>query len=239
MGALEDCNGEMKNSGKLLFITGTDTGVGKTLLTALLLQHLRSAGVHALAMKPFCSGTREDVELLQSLQADELANEEMNPFYFAEAVAPAVARDRRKIALTDVVKRVRQVGKKCEVLLVEGSGGLLVPLAREFDVRDLIRALKAPVALVARNRLGTINHTLLTLEAMQGIDCKSVTLMAGAQADLSVRTNDVLLQRMVRKVRVLKMPFLGVKASRLGAVKREAEKQKKTLEALVRVHRLA
>ena len=81
---------------KIIFITGTDTGVGKTLLTALLLHHLRQTGVHALAMKPFCSGGRADVRLLQSLQRGELSDAEMNPFYFAEPIAPFVAAKKHE-----------------------------------------------------------------------------------------------------------------------------------------------
>src|SRR5882672_6525542 len=81
---------------KILFITGTDTGVGKTLITALLLERLRSRGAHALAIKPFCSGSRQDVALLQSLQPHELSDEVMNPFYFHEPLAPLIAARRAK-----------------------------------------------------------------------------------------------------------------------------------------------
>ena len=77
--------------GKILFITGTDTGAGKTVLTALLLAHLRSQGVNALAMKPVCTGPRSDVRLLQSLQRGELSDDEMNPFWYQTPVAPIVA----------------------------------------------------------------------------------------------------------------------------------------------------
>src|SRR4051812_15300908 len=121
----------MSSRKKILFITGTDTGVGKTLFTALLLHHLRATGCRALAMKPFCSGGRGDVKLLQSLQPGELSDEEMNPFYFKDPVAPLVATEARKkrIHLSDVIARVQVVQAQCDVLLIEGSGGLLVPLA--------------------------------------------------------------------------------------------------------------
>src|ERR1700722_15876817 len=117
-------------SAKIIFVTGTDTGVGKTLLTALLLHHLRARGCRALAMKPFCSGGRADVRLLQSLQPGELSDAEMNPFYFKQPIAPLAASlgKRKKIPLNLVVEKIRAVARKCDVLLVEGSGGLLVPL---------------------------------------------------------------------------------------------------------------
>ena len=82
--------------GKIIFVTGTDTGVGKTLLTALLLQHLRAHGQSALAIKPFCSGGREDAELLHSLQENELTLDEMNPFHFKKPLAPYLAATRRE-----------------------------------------------------------------------------------------------------------------------------------------------
>ena len=81
--------------GKILFITGTDTGAGKTTLTALLLAHLRSQGLTALAMKPVCTGPRSDVRLLQSLQRGELSDDEMNPFWYQMPVAPAIRHTPR------------------------------------------------------------------------------------------------------------------------------------------------
>src|SRR5579859_4085747 len=127
---------------KIIFITGTDTGVGKTLLTALLLFHLRKKGVRALAMKPFCSGGRGDIHLLQSLQPGELSDDEANPFYFPQPLAPLVAaKKNHQIRLSDVLARIQKITRKCERLLIEGSGGLLVPLGENFTVADLIAAL--------------------------------------------------------------------------------------------------
>src|SRR6185312_6066960 len=82
--------------GKIVFITGTDTGVGKTIFTGLLVRHLREHGVHALAMKPFCSGGRGDVKLLRAMQDAELTENEINPFYFPKPVAPLVDARRSK-----------------------------------------------------------------------------------------------------------------------------------------------
>src|SRR5579872_3951430 len=116
--------------GKIIFITGTDTGVGKTIFTGLLVRHLREQGVHALAMKPFCSGGRADVRLLRAMQDAELTENEINPFYFPEPVAPLVSARRRNrtIPLRKVVQRINEIAARCECLLIEGSGGLFVPL---------------------------------------------------------------------------------------------------------------
>src|SRR5438477_7771150 len=81
---------------KIIFITGTDTGVGKTVLTACLLDHLLKSGVDAIAMKPFCSGNREDVELFQAIQEHRLSDAAINPFYFADPVAPLVAARKER-----------------------------------------------------------------------------------------------------------------------------------------------
>ena len=85
---------------KIIFITGTDTGVGKTVLTACLVEYLRQTGVDALAMKPFCSGNRDDVELLQSIQESRLPDDVINPFYFIDAVAPLVAARKAALKIT-------------------------------------------------------------------------------------------------------------------------------------------
>ena len=182
---------------KIIFITGTDTGVGKTLLTGLLLAHLRQAGVHALALKPFCCGPRRDVQLLQALQDDALLADEINPFYFREPIAPFVAArlHRRSIPLAKTLDHIQMATRRCDCLLIEGIGGVSVPLgslagrgvptappnAEEtkaapwssragpgiYTVLDLITNLDCETIVVSRNQLGTINHTLLTVSALR------------------------------------------------------------------------
>src|SRR6476469_2720446 len=103
-------------STKIVFITGTDTGVGKTLLTGLLLCHLRARGARALALKPFCSGSRGDAQLLHDLQDGDLTLEEVNPFYFPEPVAPLVSarKHKRKIPLDEVIQHISSVATRVE-----------------------------------------------------------------------------------------------------------------------------
>ena len=197
-------------SGKrIIFITGTDTGVGKTVLTALLLRRLRARGCRALAMKPFCSGGRGDVRLLQSLQRGELSDAEMNPFYFNAPVAPLVElkKTRRDVPLKEVVASIRRVEKKCDVLLIEGSGGLMVPLGKNYSVEDLIVKLKCSVIVVSRNRLGTINHTLLTVARLRAKGVKNgeirVALMENPARDASSVSNDGILKAMLGGIKVV------------------------------------
>jgi dethiobiotin synthetase len=218
----------MKPAKKILFVTGTDTGVGKTLFTALLLDYLRETGCRALAMKPFCSGGRGDVKLLQSLQPGVLSDEEMNPFYFNEPVAPLIAKEARRlnIRLKAVIARVKRVQARCDVLVIEGSGGLLVPLGRGFTVLDLITALEnCQVVVVGSNRLGTINHTLLTVGALQqhGIKPLAVLLMSGTKPDLSSQTNDQVIAAFLEKIPVLTIPFLGNRSASRAVVRKNSK----------------
>jgi dethiobiotin synthetase len=223
-------------SSKIIFVTGTDTDVGKTLLTALLLQHLRESGRRALAMKPFCSGGRGDVELIQSLQRGELSDAEANPFYFPEPVAPVAARGARNVALRQAVASIRRVADMCDILLVEGSGGVFVPLGRGYLVADLIKRLRCEIVVVARNRLGTINHTLLTVGALSaaGLKPAAVILMSGATSDLSSRTNQGVLVKLLKGIPLVPIPYLGSAAMRPGGVKKGAEKVRNALQSLIR-----
>lgn len=205
---------------RLLFITGTDTGVGKTVLTALLLAHLRARQVRALAIKPFCSGDRADVTLLRSLQGDELTADEINPFFFSEPLAPlAAARGRRAIPLERVVERVQKVAGRCECLLIEGIGGLLVPLGHNYSVLDVIARLRCEILVVARNQLGALNHTLLTVRALRSrlpLLRKSTTrlkvvLMQPRMPDASSASNPRLLARLLDPTPVWTLPYLGTR----------------------------
>ena len=218
---------------KIIFVTGTDTGVGKTLLTASLLFHLRESGINALAMKPFCSGGTADVDLLQSIQGREISAKEVNPFYFHEAVAPLVAarKHRQKIHLHQAVEVIERVRQRCELLIVEGCGGLLVPLGERFNVADLIARLGCDTIVVARNQLGTVNHTALTVEALRsrGVKHIKVVLMAQKKEDLSAENNEATLAETIGNIGVFHCPYLGPRASRLNTLVANSKKLKKVL----------
>ena len=218
---------------RIIFITGTDTGVGKTLLTGLLLHHLRQSGCHALAMKPFASGSRADAEFLQAVQGGELTADEINPFFFAEPLAPLVAGRlcRRLVRLPEVMRRIGALSNRCECLLIEGIGGVLVPLGEGYSVLDLIAKLGCPALVASRDRLGTINHTLLTCAVMQhaGIKRLKVVLMSSPETDSAANFNRRILSELLAPVSVLPVPFLGRNATRLGALKANEKKLKKTL----------
>lgn len=226
---------------KIIFITGTDTGVGKTVLTALLLHHLRKSGVHALAMKPFCSGGREDVRTLQAFQKGELLDDEVNPFYFRAPVAPLVElrKTGKNIPLNKVLASIRRVEKKCDCLLIEGSGGLLAPLGKNYCVEDVIRQLNCRVIVVARNRLGTINHTLLTVARLQatGIARRNVVvaLMCGPGRDTSSQTNAAILAELLEGFSVTDIPNLGGRTGGIRTILKGYNHARLALKRLCRI----
>lgn len=228
----------MNRSGlaRIIFVTGSDTGVGKTLLTGLLLHHLRRRGCHALAVKPFCSGSRTDAEFLGALQDGELAADKIAPFFFSAPLAPlAAARRRRIIRMAEVRRHLKRMACRCECLLIEGIGGLLVPLGKGFTVRDLIVAIGSEVIVVSRNRLGTLNHTLLTGAALQQVGIKDFTtvLMTVPPGDASSVTNRLILAEMLAPNPVFELGFLGRNPVRPGAVKLAAKKVEKTLARIL------
>jgi dethiobiotin synthetase len=217
---------------RIVFITGTDTGVGKTVFTALLLTHLRQQGVRALAMKPFCSGGLRDVHVLRQAQDGQLSAREINPWFFEVPVAPFVAASHAGIwvRMSEAVTRIRKIAARCDVLLVEGVGGLLVPLGNHYTVADLIGALDCPVILVARNKLGTVNHTLLTLAFLRRKAMHScpVVLMNAATLDQSAATNARCIEEFGQQP-VFMIPFLGRNSVQPGRLKKGAHQAKKTL----------
>lgn len=162
------------------FLTGTDTGVGKTFVTALLARALRRAGLDTIALKPICSGDRGDAEILRTACDSELELDEVNPLWFQTPVAPYLAarREGRAVSLPALESWFRSISDGRQSVLVEGAGGWLVPIAEKLLIADLAGALGLPVIVVVANRLGCINHTLLTVESIRsrGLECRGIIL---------------------------------------------------------------
>jgi dethiobiotin synthase len=222
---------------RLLFVTGTDTGVGKTVLTSLLLAHGLARGMSILAMKPFCSGGRRDVEILDSIQAGRLPAGLLNPFYFDEPVAPLVSQrlHHRRITLAETRRAVRAASRLCETLLIEGSGGLLVPLGEGFTVLDLILSLDAEIVLVSRNKLGTVNHTLLAAHALKtgGILGFTTVLMNSGGGDSSTRSNPGLLSELLAPDPLVSIPALRGGLDSAQAMRNHAARLAPLLERIL------
>jgi len=166
--------------GRGLFITGTDTGVGKTVVTAAVLSILRRASVDAVPMKPVQTGcvrrggmlsapdldfTLKTVDLVPSRSEQRL----MCPYRFEPACSPhlAAALAKQPISTRRIESCFRALAQRHEIVVVEGAGGILAPLSKACTMLDLVKALHLPVLLVSRPGLGTINHTLLTLREIR------------------------------------------------------------------------
>jgi dethiobiotin synthetase len=196
-----------------LFITGTDTGVGKTLLTWLLAVFLRRRGVKVAAFKPLCSGGRADARALHAALGGELTLDEINPWHFRAAITPSLAarREKKSVSLAGVLAHIGAQQEPFEVILVEGAGGLLSPLGVNFDSRDLIVALRARPVIVAPNRLGVINHVRLTWEALPTYlrHRAKVVLMSPVEPDAASATNARLLSSWIPEGNLFTLPWLG------------------------------
>jgi dethiobiotin synthetase len=195
------------------FITGTDTGVGKTVLTVLLAHHLRKCGVNAAALKPVCSGGRDDALALHAALAGALTLDEINPWHFRAPIAPLLAarREQRRVKLAEVLAHVRSMQKRFDVLLVEGAGGLLSPLGVNFNSRDLIAALRATPVVVCSNRLGAVNQVLLTLAALprSAFRRARVVLVSPSKLDVAANTNAGLLAEFFDARRIFELSRRG------------------------------
>lgn len=224
--------------GRALFITGTDTGSGKTFLTAHLLAHLRSRGQPALATKPLCTGPRGDVRLLQALQRDELADDQMNPFWYPLPAAPLTAAQgvRKKPTLNKLRAHLGLLQRQANPLLIEGAGGLAVPLGKRFTWEDLLVKLQCPVMIAARNKLGVLNHTLLTVARLREIGIKNIGIcLMETEKTRGVAGNFEILRDWCEDVAVHKLPFLGEKASNLRRIRADQKKIEKTLVELLKI----
>jgi dethiobiotin synthetase len=199
-----------------LFITGTDTGVGKTVLAALLTWFLRERGVNAAALKPICSGGRADARALRAAMDGALTLDEINPWHFRSPIAPLLAAklEKKSVRLAQVLAHIRVLQRRFEVLVVEGAGGLLSPLGENFDSRDLIAALHARPIIVAPNQLGAVNHVLLTLEALpQDLRAKArVVLVSPPKSDAATKSNAKLLAEFT-SAKIISLPWFDKKVS--------------------------
>lgn len=194
-----------------LFVTGTDTGVGKTEVAAALVSGWRARGLDVGAMKPAQSGVEDglptDADRLRQAAGGTDPAELVCPYSLPAPLAPAVAARLAgvEISLDHVLACAAELARRHAALVVEGAGGLLVPLTGSHTYADLAVALEMPVLVVARAGLGTVNHTALTCEALRarGLAIRGVVLnRAGATFDPSEPHNAAEIERLTG-VRVL------------------------------------
>lgn len=204
------------------FVTGTDTGAGKTLITAALLLNARAFGLSAVGLKPVSAGcslvngqlVNDDALLLQRYASEPLDYAEVNPVALEPALAPHIAAHRagiglRAAGLAAAVTRVASKGH--DVLLVEGAGGWLTPLNDTETMANVAATLGYPVILVVNMRLGCLNHALLTAQAVQSAGLSLAGWVANSTGppmeafDENVQT----LERRLNCLRLGTVPYLG------------------------------
>lgn len=195
-----------------LFITATDTGVGKTLVSGLLLGYLRGQGIKAGYQKWVATGCDDQVEDLARVR--QLAGQEAEPprldlqvpYRFAYAASPHLAAELagREIDPEALNMAYETMKENFDILLVEGVGGALVPLRRDLLLADLVARLRIPTLLVARSGLGTLNHTLLSLEALRGrgVPVLGVLLTDGPDEDETIAADNHRTIAELARVRV-------------------------------------
>ncbi|HYC49014.1 MAG TPA: dethiobiotin synthase [Burkholderiales bacterium] len=159
------------------FVTGTDTGVGKTLVACALLHAYAQRGLRVIGMKPVAAGARrehgvlvnEDVAALKSASNTSAADDLVNPYCFEPPIAPhiAAAQAAIEIEVTRIVDAQRALARLADCVIVEGAGGFRVPLSARANTSDLAHELALPVILVVGIRLGCLNHALLTADAVR------------------------------------------------------------------------
>ena len=198
------------------FITGTDTGVGKTFVACAFLQTLKQLGVDAIGMKPVAAGgemspdglLNDDVEALRSASGVALTSDDLCCYLLPEPVAPHIAALHEEIEIDlDVIRqRFDQLAELADVVLVEGVGGFLVPLGDSITTADLAVDLDLPVIMVVGMRLGCLNHALLTQEA---ITARRLTLAGWVanQIDPNMSEFEANVDALEERIRA---PLLGV-----------------------------
>jgi dethiobiotin synthetase len=203
-----------------LLVTGTGTDVGKTVFTAHLVRYGVRRGLRLSVFKPFCSGGREDARILRESAGGASSLDVVNPWHFRPPLAPAIAAAAagRRIRIEEVVKHVREHAKGADLVVVEGAGGLLSPLASDGDAPALIRRLGAVAVVVAVDRLGVLHEVRATLSALPSADASTarLVLMDPARRDVSCRHNRDYLERLLGPDRVFRFPRLTPSLLREG-----------------------
>ena len=204
------------NQNRGIFITGTDTGVGKTIVTAGLALLFRRRGIDLGVMKPIETGCRSrsglsigpDANFLMSIAQSKDNPDLVSPYRFKPPLAPMVAAEHEGKTINPhrIVEAYQQLAAHHSFMLVEGIGGLMVPLTHQMTALDLIRLLDLPIVIVADNRLGVINHIFLTVRCAEesGLVIKGIIFNhTQKRNDPSIRTNPKVLASLI------KTPVLG------------------------------
>lgn len=216
------------------FITATDTGVGKTLVTSILTLGLRQMGLNVCPLKPIGTGgieqegryISEDAQVYRQLTGIEEPASVLNPICFRYPASPHLSSEmeEKAVRVIDVLRAIKQVGERYELLVVEGVGGWLVPIKKEYCIADFANELGLPVLVVSANRLGAINHTLLTLESIRARGSHPAGVIftdPASKKDPAISRNNIETVQRLGRVEILgEIPFLGKDIERKGTAEK-------------------
>lgn len=222
-------------------VTGVDTGVGKTMVTAAIARALCEDGVSTVGLKPVATGESEDADWLQWAAGPGLGPFPEEGWRFRLPVAPWVAarRERRRLDRAAVVRWIRRMGQGVSVVLVEGAGGLLTPWGRNYSVVDIAADLGAAVLVVAVNRLGVINQARMAVGCLgETLRRRSMVVLTpedrARRPDPSVRDNAGVLRELLPGVPVVEMPRVRIRrGGRRGLTWRRSDRDFRRLLAWV------
>ncbi|WP_332694988.1 dethiobiotin synthase [Halalkalibacter lacteus] len=199
---------------KGIFVTGTDTDVGKTIISGGLAAVLKDLEIDIGVFKPMISGiSRQDPEsdtsILKRMSCTPLSKEEISPFQYKEPVAPYVAQqiEGTRVRIAEVLDYWEKIRDRHDFFIVEGAGGISVPLGENFLVSHLITALELPIVIVTRPDLGTVNHTFLTIQYAKSLGLDILGIVINGMSDspsLAEKTNPKLIEELCE------VPVLGI-----------------------------
>jgi dethiobiotin synthetase len=221
-----------------LGVTGTDTGVGKTVIAVALVALLRHRGLRVAAMKPVetgvAPGAPTDAERLRAAAGGEGRPGDVCPVTYSEPLAPLVAGQRagRPVDVAALHAAFVRLAAERDAIVVEGAGGLLVPLTDEASYADVFARWRLGLVIVAANRLGAINHVLLTVRAARAAELQIRTVVLNTlsrSADAAAQTNAAALAQLLPEIPVLSWPWqtdlsdgaLAAQAERVGLLAAE------------------
>ncbi|MDR1522664.1 MAG: dethiobiotin synthase [Endomicrobium sp.] len=194
-----------------IFVTATDTEVGKTYVSCKIAEAIKGLNINAGVFKPVSTGDRNDAkELIKSSQIKESA-EKVTPVFFKNPMSPYGASliEGNSCDLKKIDSHFKYFLDKYKFTIVEGVGGILVPIKKNFFVNDLIKKFNLPVIVVARHNLGTINHTLLTIEHLKKSNQKVLGIILNRnknKEDVSCKTNAMLIKK-ITKLNILSLGY--------------------------------
>jgi dethiobiotin synthetase len=220
-----------------IFITGTNTGVGKTIVAAGLAWALRKRRIDVGVMKPFASANRvfsrkyrsQDTAILAEASRVNDPDSELNPFFYSIACSPLVASELKHeppVSIERAMEALQNLGRKHDFLIAEGIGGIMVPLTENESVAGFAKRTELPLLIVSTSKLGTLNHTLLTIMACRefGLSIRGIILNKMSKKPNIVEQKTVEVIESLTDIEVLAVLPLS-KSVRYGVIGRMLEKQ--------------